>query len=73
MNRRAVKHSAVLQSKSRIVIRTNDTATDEFAVCQGTAEVRARLRNGKQAIAAPNQENRHIVVYSSSRLVVHQL
>jgi len=73
MYRWAIKHSAIPQSKSRIMKRTHNAVIDEFALCERAAKVGARLRHCKETISAPNYENGHIVMYGSNRLVVGQL
>jgi len=54
MYRWAVKHSAIPQSKSRIMKRTHNAVIDEFALCERAAKVGARLRHCKETISAPN-------------------
>src|SRR5262249_43951739 len=71
--RRAIQHSAILQSKSGAVKWTFDTVANQFAFRKRSAEVGTGVCHGEQTASATNQQNRDALVYNLSGFIVRQL
>lgn len=73
MHCRSVKDAAALQSESRRMIWADNTVTDQFAFRKGRAEMRTRLRHGKDADSAANEQDGSAIVSCASRRRIRQL
>src|SRR5215472_334549 len=70
MHRRSVQHAAILQRKTRCMVRTLNAVALQFAFRKRPAEMRARLRHGKETLAATNQQNGRALVHCACRLIL---
>src|SRR5216683_7214483 len=55
----AIKHAAIVKCKSRGVIWTSNTVTDQFALRERPTEMRARLRHREDSLSPTNKQNGH--------------
>jgi hypothetical protein len=72
MHRRPGKHTTIVKSKSRGMIWTNNTVTDQFAFRKRPTEMRTHLPHGKEAFSTTNKQNGHAIVYYTSRRSLRQ-
>jgi hypothetical protein len=58
----SIKHTTIVERKSRSVIRANNTFPEQFPSGKRTTEMRARFRHRKDSLSKTNKQNWHTVV-----------
>src|SRR5207302_1356056 len=69
----AVKHTAIRQRKTRCVIWTNNTVSNQFALGKRPAEMGAGLRQRKETFPTTNQQNGRALVHRPGGCIVRQI